>query len=1058
MYICEHLNIRSLRELCDLCSNTHWKENNVEDHIIQVDGNVSFDNSWFTQPSESSFNELPSAIPVVVSSRSSSFLVKERRNCFNQRIVRNNKTFEALNLPAFTVYNMRSLWSKLNNLAEDIIERSVDISFLSEVWEKKENLKHQSSIEELLEMKGILYISTPRPGLKRGGGAAIAACPTKFSLVKLHIEIPKSLEVVWGILRPKRIIGRIRKIIICSFYSPPRSRKKTILIDHILTVLNKLRTEHPDAATIIAGDKNDLDENGILAFDPSFSQIVMKPTRKDKVLSIIITDLRRFFVEPKVVAPIAVDNPQKGVPSDHNGVLAIPVNNRETTKNTTIVIKFVKPMPESSIIEFRHSIRSIKWPLMMKELSSSDMVDVYQKMTTDLSNIHFPLKKISVSPYDKPWITEELKAIRRRRQRIYRKEGRSSLYLEVKAEFDTKLEAEATKYRNKIQEEVANGKRGSSYSAIRKLGNRQFEAPVESFDIPEFIENNFDDKQAAEALADHFSSISQEFQPIDVNKFPPNIKDELDKGRRDENIPILEEHEVHKKIISAKKPHSTVPGDLKRELIKECSVELVPPVTVIYNKITQSKEFPRLWVNEQQTAIPKVTTPSSMDDLRNISGTPFMSKQYESFISDWLLPIVNPYLDPGQCGGLKKSSISHYLIKLLHYIHYNLDRPQPHAVLLACVDMSKAFNRMSHQKVIEDLFDMKVPGWLLLILISYLTDRKMNLKFRGVLSALRSLPGSSPQGTVLGVILFIIYFNGAALRPTIPRPSWPFFSRKRNDPAAVKMKFVDDLSIAVKVHLQDDIVDDIGRQRPHTFDERLETKLSESNALKDIMDQLEIFSADRQMKVNSGKSCIMKICKSRSKAFPTEIKLDDSFLEVKKEMKILGVILTPNLKWHSNTDYICRKAYRNMWMIRRMKKIGLDAFTLIDYYMKEVRVHLELAAPVWHSGLSQKLSADIERVQRIAVRIILDNDTIHYDRACVLLGLKPLFIRRQELCERFAVKTASPGGRHNDLFQLEKDGSHNTRSSDNKYREHICTKTRFFNSPLPYLTRTLNQL
>ena len=125
MYICEHLNIRSLRELCDLCSNTHWKENNVEDHIIQVDGNVSFDNSWFTQPSESSFNELPSAIPVVVSSRSSSFLVKERRNCFNQRIVRNNKTFEALNLPAFTVYNMRSLWSKLNNLAEDIIERGL---------------------------------------------------------------------------------------------------------------------------------------------------------------------------------------------------------------------------------------------------------------------------------------------------------------------------------------------------------------------------------------------------------------------------------------------------------------------------------------------------------------------------------------------------------------------------------------------------------------------------------------------------------------------------------------------------------------------------------------------------------------------------------------------------------------------------------------------------------------------------------------------------------------------------------------------------------------------
>ena len=56
----------------------------------------------------------------------------------------------------------------------------------------------------------ILYISTPRPGLKQGGGSAIAACPTKFSLVKLHIEIPRNLEVVWGLLKPKQVIGKIR--------------------------------------------------------------------------------------------------------------------------------------------------------------------------------------------------------------------------------------------------------------------------------------------------------------------------------------------------------------------------------------------------------------------------------------------------------------------------------------------------------------------------------------------------------------------------------------------------------------------------------------------------------------------------------------------------------------------------------------------------------------------------------------------------------------------------------------------------------------------------------
>ena len=144
--------------------------------------------------------------------------------------------------------------------------------------------------------------------------------------------------------------------------------------------------------------------------------------------------------------------------------------------------------------------------------------------------------------------------------------------------------------------------------------------------------------------------------------------------------------------------------------------------------------------------------------------------------------------------------------------------------------------------------------------------------------------------------------------------------------------------------------------------------------------------------------------------------------------------MTPNLKWSANTAYICKKAYKNMWMVRRMKVMGMDTFTMVDYYMKDIRVHLELAVPVWQSGLTLKLSADLERVQRVAVSIMLDN--VSYEPACALLGLKPLHVRRLELCERFVV--TSMNGRHKDLFKLLKDGSHYTRFDENKFREHIC--------------------
>ena len=59
-------------------------------------------------------------------------------------------------------------------------EREADLAFLSEVWEKQENLKHQAKLEKMLEIRGIQYISTPRPGQVRGGGGSHCYKDKKF--------------------------------------------------------------------------------------------------------------------------------------------------------------------------------------------------------------------------------------------------------------------------------------------------------------------------------------------------------------------------------------------------------------------------------------------------------------------------------------------------------------------------------------------------------------------------------------------------------------------------------------------------------------------------------------------------------------------------------------------------------------------------------------------------------------------------------------------------------------------------------------------------------------
>ena len=79
-------------------------------------------------------------------------------------------------LPTVATYNLRSLFPKIKNLSTDILERRIDVAFLSETWENELNSDHKAQTEELLEMEGLQFISTSRKPNVRGtsyGGAAI---------------------------------------------------------------------------------------------------------------------------------------------------------------------------------------------------------------------------------------------------------------------------------------------------------------------------------------------------------------------------------------------------------------------------------------------------------------------------------------------------------------------------------------------------------------------------------------------------------------------------------------------------------------------------------------------------------------------------------------------------------------------------------------------------------------------------------------------------------------------------------------------------------------------
>ena len=118
-----------------------------------------------------------------------------------------------------------------------------------------------------------------------------------------------------------------------------------------------------------------------------------------------------------------------------------------------------------------------------------------------------------------------------------------------------------------------------------------------------------------------------------------------------------------------------------------------------------------------------------------------------------------------------------------------------------------------------------------------------------------------------------------------------------------------------------------------------------------------------------------------------------------------------------------------------------------------MRSLLELAVPVWHSGITLEQQIIIERVQKCALSVILGKGYISYDDALKETNQSRLSIRRDMICSKFISKNMKS---ERPFFQSVKK-SHNTRSDANFVKEKNCRTQAYFNSSLPFLARKYNQ-
>jgi hypothetical protein len=424
---------------------------------------------------------------------------------------------------------------------------------------------------------------------------------------------------------------------------------------------------------------------------------------------------------------------------------------------------------------------------------------------------------------------------------------------------------------------------------------------------------------------------------------------------------------VYEGLKKGKKTCS-VPGDIPVRILNEFLPELTAPVAAIYRESIATITWPKAFKKEFHLPINKVPIPQSEDELRNLGLTPFFSKRLDWFLIQWIWPYIGHHIDHDQLGGLPGCSVDHYLVLMLDFIHKSLDKSssKPTAVLTGLVDFSKAFKRIDHNVIVTILADLNIPTCALRLIISYLSNRKMCVRYNGAESAEQDIPGGGPQGGLLTVILFDLQVNLAGAACPIYRVLPLGFAGPEPDPPenvplplchskdkTMKKKYVDDLSLLESIDLKATLVPSppiIGPPNLHEL-----PGLSLPPDLSILQHQLEdLLEFKNKMKINFKKTKILPFNFSKKFDFLPQLNFPNCDpLEVIYSTRLLGVTLTSNLTWADHVDDMCKRATKKLWVLIRFKALGGSRDQMLKVFQTCVRSTLEFAAPVFHSGLTK---------------------------------------------------------------------------------------------------------
>ena len=131
---------------------------------------------------------------------------------------------------------------------------------------------------------------------------------------------------------------------------------------------------------------------------------------------------------------------------------------------------------------------------------------------------------------------------------------------------------------------------------------------------------------------------------------------------------------------------------------------------------------------------------------------------------------------------------------------------------------------------------------------------------------------------------------------------------------------------------------------------------NETSYMELRVDELVWQSEADGFQLNESKCKELTISFSRSGSSVDHITINDKQIEVVSSAKLLGVVVSDNLRWNAHVEPICKKAATRLYFLKQLKRAKVPPKDMLLFYTTCIRPVLEYACPVFHHSLPQYLS------------------------------------------------------------------------------------------------------